>query len=82
MHNLIAKIIRVIGWTIIIIGVIAGFFAGFVVGGVMFIEYFFQDFSWSAALIVWISTALSGILLMGFSEIIELLDSIKRKINM
>jgi hypothetical protein len=82
MKNSVANVIRKIGWGVIIIGIIAGFSAGWKAGDVRYMKYFFEDFVWSIALTSWIQGVVGGILLIGFSEVIEILENIKRKVNM
>lgn len=65
--NTIAKILTVIAW----ITFICGFIAGLILGDDKY------GFSYTIAFIWWSSTFVSGILFLGFAEIIELLDTIR-----
>ena len=69
-ENGIAAAIRVIAVLIYIVGLICGFFFGSTV------DY---EFSWGVAIIYWCAFAVSGTIMLGFSEIINLLHKINLK---
>ena len=60
-----------------IVIMIAGFIAGIVVG-VNFGDSYHDEFSFTPAMMVWLSSAVSGIMLFGLSKIINLLNVIAR----
>ena len=74
IRNRIAAVINVFGYLEIVIGIIVGFYLAN--KDVVMVEYFFEDFKWGLAFAWWAASFLSGILILGFSEIIELLDRI------
>lgn len=80
-ENTIAKVLQVFSWILFI----CGFFAGIVFGNES-IDVGFYSFShtetkfmWSVALTYWCTAAVSGTILLGFAEIIKLLEAIKNK---
>jgi hypothetical protein len=74
MDNSVADVIRKLGWGVIIIGIITGFFAFWKVGVALPMKL-------SIAVTTWMQSLVGGFLLVGFSEAIEILDNINRKIN-
>jgi hypothetical protein len=76
MNNLVGKIIQAIG----IIEILAGLIAGFVFG-TTYDEFGTSTFHIQSALIWWISGIVTGMLLIGFSEVIKLLDNINNKLG-
>lgn len=70
--NAIAMAIRVIA----VLTYICGFFTGIVLGDNLSSYY---SYNWSAAIICWIASIIIGTFILGFSEIIKLLDEIKNK---
>ena len=67
--NIIAKVIMIIA----IVIYVCGFFAGIMVG--------LQVESFLTTLLYWVAAALSGTLMLGFSEVIRLLHEINSKIK-
>ena len=70
--NSIAMAIRVIA----VLTYICGFFTGIVLGDNL---SSFYSYNWTAAIICWIASIIIGTFILGFSEIIKLLDEIKNK---
>lgn len=75
--NPIATALTVIAWIVFI----GGFIAGIVLGTVEVDGYYFDytEFSFAIALIYWSVSLISGTMLLGFAEIIKLLNAIKKK---
>lgn len=75
--NIIATIIKVIAFIVYI----GGFFAGLTFGYQTntFNSYSSHDFSFTVALTYWAISFISGTFILGFSEIINLLNDIKNK---
>lgn len=71
--NGVAKALDITAWII--------FIGGFLLGLIMAVETsgYDTEFSFAVALACWGTAFLSGLLLLGLSEIIKLLDAIKRK---
>ncbi|MFB5281912.1 hypothetical protein [Peribacillus sp. Hz7] len=78
MENSVAKILRIIGIVEIILGVILGFILGRVDVG-SFTERYVQV--WSTTFMWWIVGFISGMLIIGLSEVIELLHKINKKVG-
>lgn len=81
MENSIAKVIRIIG----IIEIFAGLFLGLYFGKSTTMDEYLDDYTttinWSVAFI-WIGAGVvSGMLLYGFSEVIELIHNINKKLG-
>lgn len=74
--NTMANILTAIAWIIFIAGFIAGIALGNVETGVY---YTHTEFSFAVALIYWAVSFISGIFILGFAEIIKLLNDIKNK---
>ena len=72
-ENTISKILSAIAWITFIFGFIAG-----IVAGASTFEYS-EIFSWSLAFTWWCSSFISGMIFLGFAEIINLLEDIKNK---
>jgi uncharacterized membrane protein YraQ (UPF0718 family) len=79
--NSIAKSLSAVGWFFIIGGIIAGFIAGITSETV--VSYFSQreTFEWSVAITYWVVSFVSGILMLGVAEIIDLLERINSKLR-
>ena len=78
--NVIAKILTVIAWVVFI----AGFIAGIAIGTVeiergIYYTYTDTEFSFAIAFTYWCISLISGMMFLGFAEIIKLLDAIKKK---
>lgn len=70
-----------IGYTLLIIGVLV-MIAGLTVGLLLAKpEYRYDDFNWTLALTYWVSSFISGMMFIGFSEVIKLLQSINDKLS-
>ncbi len=82
-YNIIANVLIASAWVIIVGGFILGLYAGFEVGSLnnlfSYSAYNKSEFSFLPAIICWIIAYLSGISLLGFAEIIQLLQDIKNK---
>ena len=72
MSNKTAKVLKILGY--LIIG--AGSFGGIIVG-VEGTNYFGSKIFWVAGLALTVTSCLSGILFIGLSEVVNLLDQIK-----
>lgn len=70
--NAIATAIRVIA----VLTYISGFITGIVLGDNLSSYY---SYNWTATIICWIASIIIGTFILGFSEIIKLLDEIKNK---
>ena len=70
--NRIAKTIRVFAKVYAVLGAIGGFILGMAFGTPNFFGE--TSFSWTAAIVSWVTTLFTTLLLLGFSEIIFLLD--------
>jgi len=68
--NIIASILKKIAWCVFIVGAIAGLALG---------NLGYRGFSFGITLIYWFASFISGITLLGFAEIIQLLTDIKNK---
>lgn len=78
--NTIANVLSVVAVIVFIIGFILGIAMGSVeVTKGTYYTYTDTEFSFSIALAYWFVSFVSGILLLGFAEIINLLDAIKNK---
>ena len=69
-ENTIAKVITVIAIII--------FICGFIIGFILSYDKY-DGFYFSILMLVWCVSAMSGIMLLGFAEIIKLLEKIKNK---
>lgn len=67
--NIVEKVIKIIA----IVIYVCGFFAGIMVG--------LQVESFLTTLLYWVAAALSGTMMLGFSEVIRLLHEINSKIK-
>ncbi len=76
-ENTIATCLTVIAWILFI----GGFIAGIALGNVEAEGYYrsHTEFSFGIALIYWSISLISGLLFLGFSEVIKLLTAIKNK---
>lgn len=77
MNNKVAKLIWMLAWTTYIIVFFMGVSAGNAAGYIAFGNSF--PFSWAAAFGVWFSGFIVGTLILGFAEIIELLQKLVDK---
>lgn len=76
-RNKISKLLLVVAWFIIALGFIVGLREGIIkIGSGRFAEY---KWDYVVSLVDWIITAITGIVFIGFSEIINLLEKIKNK---
>ncbi len=66
-----AKAIKIVANIQVVVGIIAGIVAGKLT----------DDFSWSIAIYIWVSSIFAAVILHGFAEIIELLSDIYRKMR-
>lgn len=82
IDNAIAKSLSAVGWFFIIGGIIAGFIAGIKTETV--VSYFSKnaDFQWTVAITYWVVSFVSGILMLGVAEIINLLERINAKLKL
>jgi vacuolar-type H+-ATPase subunit I/STV1 len=69
--NTVASVIFFIG----IVEIVAGLFLGFYFG------YNGNEIRWSITSPIWVMGFVSGMMLIGFSEVIKLLHSIRQKLN-
>jgi hypothetical protein len=82
VHNSIAGALKVVGWIIIGFGVLTGLIIGLTLS---VSDPSYRSLSgphplrWVYALIMIISSAVSGLLFLGFSEVINLLENINRR---
>jgi hypothetical protein len=76
MNNLVGKIILVIGFVEIFAGLLVGLVFGSATDA-----YGTSTFNIKIALIWWISGFVTGMLFIGFSEVIKLLDNINNKLG-
>lgn len=74
-NNSIARLLFVLG----ILEIIAGFIAGIVFGrGEAYGLYgSYYEFSWSLFFIIFLSSLIAGLIVIGFGEVIRLLQDIK-----
>ena len=80
--NRVARIIQVFAVLIYSLGAVWGFVVGNSVGNVttyFYSGYHSNSFSFQSALIVWIAAFVSGTMMLGFAEIIRLLQEIADK---
>ena len=78
-YNVMAKSLSAVGWFFIIGGIIAGFIAGATMETIS--SYITQKgtFQWTVAITYWVISFVSGILMLGVAEIIDLLENINSK---
>lgn len=78
--NPVATTLTVISWIIFIGGFIAGIVLGKqpVIRGTYY-QHVDMEFSFAAALVWWATSFISGMIFLGFAEIIKLLHAIKNK---
>lgn len=81
-YNVIARSLSTIGWFFIIGGIIAGFIAGITTETV--VSYFSKnaEFQWTVAITYWVVSFVSGVLMLGVAEIINILDRIDAKLKL
>lgn len=68
-ENTVARLISTLSWIILV----ASFVNGILLGA--FVEEFTGDFNFILALAAWLTGVMAWALLLGFSEVIQLLDS-------
>lgn len=73
--NKMAKILRVIA----VIEIICGFIVGGVLGDTFGVGYYGYDFNWGLCIGIIVASLISGIFILGFAEVIQLLQDIKDK---
>lgn len=79
-NNSVALALKIIAWIIMICGFISGIVLGNVeVTGGYYHTYTYTEFSLTIALTYWAVSLISGIFILGFSEIIKLLNAINNK---
>lgn len=76
-NNKMAMILRVIA----IIEIICGFIVGAILGDTFTIGYYGYDFNWGLCIGIVVAGFISGIFILGFAEVIQLLQDIKSKIK-
>ena len=76
-NNKMAMILRVIA----IIEIICGFIVGAILGDTFAIGYYGYDFNWGLCIGIVVAGFISGIFILGFAEVIQLLQDIKSKIK-
>lgn len=79
-NNKVATVLTVIAWVVFM----AGFIAGIAFGNVEVVKgslysYRTTEFSFAVAFSYWAISAISGVLILGFAEVIKLLNAIKNK---
>jgi hypothetical protein len=82
--NIIGRLLYATGVTIIAIGVIAGLIIGVTLKDPLSSSSYFPDphpLRWVYGLSIIISSAISGLLILGLSEVIKLLSGIKHNTN-
>lgn len=81
VSNSMAKSLSAVGWFFIIGGIIAGFIAGIKTETV--VSYFSgnTNFQWTVAIVYWVVSFVSGVLMLGVAEIINLLEHINSKLR-
>ncbi len=81
VSNSIAKSLSAIGWFFIIGGIVAGFIAGIKTETV--VSYFTKNmnFQWTVAIVYWVVSLVSGVLMLGVAEIINLLERLYAKLK-
>lgn len=70
-ENSIAKALKVLGWLVMIIGIITGL--------ILANDDYYGEFDWGIAVSMGTQSIINGIMFFGFAEIIRLLQSIKDK---
>lgn len=73
--NKMAKILRVIA----VIEIICGFIVGGVLGDTFGVGYYGYEFNWGLCIGIIVASLISGIFILGFAEVIQLLQDIKDK---
>ncbi len=72
--NGVAKALRILAWIVFIGGAIMGIILGNVEN-----SYGYTSFNIAVAIIYWVAAFISGMMFIGFAEIIKLLEDIKNK---
>lgn len=78
-YNTISVILRILGWLLVICGLITGTILGKT--GNFIYEITIKDFNIVYALFFWVTGIISGVLLIALAKIINLLVSINKKIQ-
>ena len=73
--NKMAKMLRVIA----VIEIICGFIVGVALGDTFGVGYYGYDFNWGLCIGIIVASFISGIFVLGFAEVIQLLQDIKDK---
>ncbi len=73
--NKMAKILRVIA----VIEIICGFIVGGVLGDSFGVGYYGYEFNWGLCIGIIVASFINGIFILGFAEVIQLLQDIKDK---
>ncbi len=76
-NNKMAMILRVIA----IIEIICGFILGGILGDTFGIGYYGYEFNWGLCIGIIVAGFINGIFILGFAEVIQLLQDIKSKIK-
>ncbi|KEO82016.1 hypothetical protein [Tumebacillus flagellatus] len=73
-----ARVLRFLGWAVMVVGVVSGFFLANVPvePGAMYTR-----FELALAFKYWIGSIVSGVLVLGFAEVVRLLDKINDKLD-
>lgn len=74
-NNKMASILRVIA----IIEIVCGFIVGGVLGDTFGVGYYGYDYNWGLCIGIIVASFISGIFILGFAEVIQLLQDIKDK---
>ena len=70
--NSVGQVLKVLGIIVIILGLIGGYQLGGMMG---------YEFNWTLALTGWLMSIINGFVLIGFSEVIHLLQQLVPKIQ-
>ena len=76
-NNKMAMILRVIA----IIEIICGFILGVILGDTFGVGYYGYEFNWGICIRIIVAGFINGIFILGFAEVIQLLQDIKSKIK-
>lgn len=76
---LTGRALQFIAVAIYILGFISGIVSGVTMNFDIFNESVNVNFSWGAALVVWIMTFVSGTVILGFAKVVQLLSAIYRE---
>ncbi|MCL7749203.1 hypothetical protein [Halalkalibacter alkaliphilus] len=81
MKNKIAIAIKVIAVLQIIVGFFAGLIAANVEVSYTYLTGTYTEFNWTIAIIWWLASIITSIFLLGFAEIVHLLQKIADKVE-